>query len=47
VTRTSVGYWATDHDGRRCEAKLNDLSNFVTNIDGLDIHVIHVRSQRT
>jgi pimeloyl-ACP methyl ester carboxylesterase len=38
-------YWATDYDWRKCEAKLNDLPQFVTEIDGLDIHFIHVRSQ--
>jgi pimeloyl-ACP methyl ester carboxylesterase len=38
-------YWATDHDWRKCEAKLNALPNFLTEIDGLDIHFIHVRSQ--
>jgi pimeloyl-ACP methyl ester carboxylesterase len=38
-------YWATDYDWRRCEARLNDLPNFMTEIDGLDIHFIHVRSQ--
>jgi len=38
-------YWATDYDWRRCEAKLNDLPNFTTEIDGLDIHFIHVRSR--
>jgi pimeloyl-ACP methyl ester carboxylesterase len=38
-------YWATDHDWRKCEAKLNALPNFMTEIDGLDIHFIHVRSQ--
>jgi hypothetical protein len=38
-------YWATDYDWRKCEAKLNALPNFVTEIDGLDIHFIHVRSQ--
>jgi pimeloyl-ACP methyl ester carboxylesterase len=38
-------YWATDYDWRPCEAKLNALPNFVTEIDGLDIHFIHVRSQ--
>jgi pimeloyl-ACP methyl ester carboxylesterase len=37
-------YWATDYDWRKCEAKLNALPNFVTEIDGLDIHFIHVRS---
>src|SRR3954469_2732511 len=38
-------YWATEHDWRRCEAQLNALPNFLTEIDGLDIHFIHVRSR--
>jgi pimeloyl-ACP methyl ester carboxylesterase len=38
-------YWATEHDWRKCEAKLNALPQFLTNIDGLDIHFIHVRSR--
>jgi pimeloyl-ACP methyl ester carboxylesterase len=38
-------YWATEHDWRRCEAKLNALPQFITGIDGLDIHFIHVRSK--
>ena len=38
-------YWGTQHDWRKCEARLNALPNFVTEIDGLDIHFIHVRSQ--
>src|ERR1700691_2208970 len=38
-------YWGTDYDWRKCEATLNALPNFVTEIDGLDIHFIHVRSQ--
>ena len=38
-------YWATDYDWRKCEAKLNALPQFVTTIDGLDIHFIHVRSK--
>ena len=38
-------YWATEYDWRECEAKLNALPNFITEIDGLDIHFIHVRSQ--
>src|ERR1700742_5053915 len=38
-------YWASDYDWRRCEARLNALPNFITEIDGLDIHFIHVRSQ--
>ena len=37
-------YWATDYDWRGCETKLNALPQFVTEIDGLDIHFIHVRS---
>ena len=37
--------WATDYDWRRIEAKLSALPNFVTEIDGLDIHFIHVRSR--
>ena len=37
-------YWATDYDWRKCEAKLNALPHFMTKIDGLDIHFIHVRS---
>ncbi|MGA7328521.1 MAG: epoxide hydrolase family protein [Rhodomicrobium sp.] len=40
-----VRYWATDYDWRKCEAKLNALPQFMTNIDGLDIHFIHVRSK--
>ncbi len=39
-----AGYWATDYDWRKCEAKLNALPQYVTEIDGLDIHFIHVRS---
>jgi pimeloyl-ACP methyl ester carboxylesterase len=38
-------YWATDYDWRRCEATLNALPSFITEIDGLDIHFIHVRSK--
>ena len=38
-------YWATDYDWRACEARLNDLPHFITEIDGLDIHFIHVRSK--
>jgi pimeloyl-ACP methyl ester carboxylesterase len=38
-------YWATDYDWRKCEAKLNVLPQFITQIDGLDIHFIHVRSK--
>jgi pimeloyl-ACP methyl ester carboxylesterase len=39
-----AGYWATEFDWRTTEAKLNRLPNFVTEIDGVDIHFIHVRS---
>ncbi len=38
-------YWATEYDWRKCEAKLKALPQFVTTIDGLDIHFIHVRSK--
>ena len=38
-------YWATDYDWRKVEGKLNALPQFVTTIDGLDIHFIHVRSK--
>src|SRR5438034_4863854 len=36
-------YWATDYDWRRCAAKLNALPQFKTEIDGVDIHFIHVK----
>src|SRR5215207_4036855 len=38
-------YWTTDYDWRKCEAKLNAQPNFITEIDGLDIHFIHVPSK--
>src|SRR4249920_1619081 len=38
-------YWASDYDWRACEARLNALPQFVTEIDGVDIHFIHVRSR--
>ncbi len=38
-------YWATDYDWRKMEAKLNALPQFMTNIDGVDVHFIHVRSK--
>jgi len=38
-------YWAKDYDWRKCEARLNALPQFMTEIDGLDIHFIHVRSK--
>src|ERR687897_5460 len=37
-------YWAEDYDWRKCEEKLKALPHFITEIDGLDIHFIHVRS---
>ena len=39
-----ANYWTTEYDWRRCEAKLNLLEQFITNIDGLDVHFIHARS---
>ncbi|RAN93337.1 epoxide hydrolase family protein [Micromonospora noduli] len=38
-------YWMTDYDWRACETKLNSLPQYTTNIDGVEIHFIHVRSQ--
>jgi pimeloyl-ACP methyl ester carboxylesterase len=38
-------YWMTDYDWRKCESTLNALPQFITEIDGLDIHFVHVRSQ--
>jgi pimeloyl-ACP methyl ester carboxylesterase len=38
-------YWVTDYDWRKCEAQLNALAQFKTEIDGLDIHFIHVKSR--
>ena len=38
-------YWATDYDWRKAEARLNSFPQFITKIDGLDIHFIHVRSK--
>src|SRR3954453_13219090 len=43
--RALARYWTSDHDWRRCEAELNDLTQFTTEIDGVEIHVIHVRSR--
>jgi len=40
-----ISYWGSEYDWRKCEAKLNSLPQFVTEIDGLDIHFIHVRSK--
>jgi pimeloyl-ACP methyl ester carboxylesterase len=38
-------YWGSEYDWRRCEAQLNSYPNFITEIDGVDIHFIHVRSR--
>ena len=38
-------YWANDYDWRKVETRLNSLPNFITNIDGLDIHFVHVKSK--
>jgi hypothetical protein len=38
-------YWATEYDWRRCEARLNALPQFKTEIDGVDVHFIHVKSR--
>ena len=43
--RKLADYWANEYDWRRCEARLNALPNFLTEIDGLDIHFIHVKSK--
>jgi len=45
MIQTLARYWMTDYDWRKCEARLNALPQFITEIDGLDIHFIHVRSQ--
>jgi pimeloyl-ACP methyl ester carboxylesterase len=45
TTQKLARYWATDYNWRKCEAKLNAYPQFITKIDGLDIHFIHVRSK--
>jgi pimeloyl-ACP methyl ester carboxylesterase len=45
TTQALARYWATEYDWRKCEAKINALPNFITEIDGLDIHFVHVRSK--
>jgi pimeloyl-ACP methyl ester carboxylesterase len=45
MLRDLVRYWQTDYDWRKVEARLNALPQFITEIDGLDIHFIHVRSK--
>jgi pimeloyl-ACP methyl ester carboxylesterase len=46
MVQSLAHYWATAYDWRRCEEKLNALPQFMTEIDGLDIHFIHVRSEQ-
>ena len=43
--RQLARYWANDYDWRKCEARLNGFPQFTTEIDGVDIHFIHVRSR--
>jgi len=45
VMQNLARYWATEYDWRKIEAKMNSYPQFITNIDGLDIHFIHVRSK--
>jgi pimeloyl-ACP methyl ester carboxylesterase len=45
TTRELARHWATDYDWRKVEAQLNALPQFITEIDGLDIHFLHVRSK--
>jgi Epoxide hydrolase N terminus len=45
TTQELARYWGTDYDFRRFEARLNALPQFMTEIDGLDIHFIHVKSR--
>ena len=45
TTQALARYWGTEYDWRKCEARLNAMPQFITEIDGLDIHFIHVRSK--
>lgn len=45
TVRALAHYWATDYDWRKIETRLNALPQFITEIDGLDIHFVHVRSK--
>jgi len=45
TTQALARYWGTEYDWRKCEARLNALPQFITEIDGLNIHFIHVRSK--
>ena len=44
TTQELARYWETDYDWGRCEARLNVLPQFKTEIDGVDVHFIHVKS---
>ncbi|MGW4528842.1 epoxide hydrolase N-terminal domain-containing protein [Amycolatopsis sp. NPDC004378] len=43
--RSLIDYWEHDYDWRRFESELNHVPQFLTEIDGLDIHFIHVKSE--
>ena len=45
MIRELVRYWSTEYDWRKCEARLNALPQFMTEIDGVEIHFIHVKSR--
>jgi pimeloyl-ACP methyl ester carboxylesterase len=45
TVKKMADYWANEYDWRKIEAKLNSYPNFITEIDGLDIHFVHVRSK--
>ena len=45
VMQKLAEYWSSEHDWRKCEAKINEVPNFITEIDGLEIHFVHVRSK--
>lgn len=45
TSKALAQYWASEYDWRKVEAKLNALPQYITEIDGLDIHFIHVRSK--
>ena len=45
TTQALANYWANEYDWRKCEEKINAVPNFITEIDGLDIHFIHIRSK--
>jgi hypothetical protein len=46
VIQALARYWATDYNWRRCEAQLNARPQFITEIDGVDIHFIHARDMK-